>query len=66
MKVHRLRPEVAKKAMTQYRRRVGIVALNQGDAKTALDIAFAVRKGGFAPIRHKAIKDESHPVFSIH
>ena len=47
---HKLSLPQARDAVRTYRRRVGNVALNQGKAETAADIASAVRGGGFAPI----------------
>ncbi len=48
--VHRIAAPSAKRATTAYRRRVGNVALNQGDIETAADIAHAIRNGGFVKI----------------
>lgn len=43
VKSHRLRPEIAERAVNSYRRRVGVVALNAGSEETAADINASVR-----------------------
>lgn len=48
---HKVSAPRARKAVLTYRRRVGDVALNQGEIETAADIASAVRAGGFPAIR---------------
>jgi hypothetical protein len=50
VKVHRVSPMAARKAVRIYRKRVGNIALNRGELETAADIAAAVRHGGFRAV----------------
>lgn len=53
VKVHRITPSQAKRAVLIYRRRVGKAALNRGELETARDIAAAIRRGGFGRLPRK-------------